>query len=401
MGEIYMIKRFTRIIILSLLFILIINSATFAIIGIENQVSAYLLGDFETGEILEEYNIYKPMEIASITKLMSYLVIMEEIEKGTISMDDMVYIDEDVTRIKGSSLNLEKGEIFTVEDLLKALIVVSANDATYALAKYTAGIEEVFVRKMNDKAKSLGLDSAIFFNCTGLPEGELQNMMSPMDIFTLSRYIIDKFPEVLSLTTIPEIEIPRRNYKKENTNPLLKEIEGIDGLKTGFTNKAGYCLVSTLEVYGMDGEHEDFRLIGIVMGTESEQKRKEMAKELIQYGLDNYSKKTLTDVDTPLDIIHLPNSRDKDIEIYPSNNYSTIVKTGDSLDIDIKIDENIKLPLKELDKVGKVILSQNGEKLDEIDLIVHDEVKKERLFTAIFRHMKDFLSLVFSKLISG
>lgn len=395
----YMKKRLTRILILSLLFVFIINSTTFAIIGIENQVSAYLLGDFETGEILEEYNINKPMEIASITKIMTYLVIMEEIQKGSISMEDKIRIDEDIAKIKGSSLKLEEGEIFTVKELLEGLMVVSANDAAYALAKHTAGTEGAFVRKMNEKAKELGLDTAIFFNSTGLPEGEVQNLMSPKDIFILSRYTINKFPEVLSLATIPQIEIPMRNYKEKNTNPLLKEIEGIDGLKTGFTNKAGYCLVSTLKVCALDGEHEDFRLIGIVMGTESEQKRKEMAKALIQYGLDNYSKKIIANKNVPIDIISIPKSRTKDIEVYPANNYSTLIKTGDSLDLDIQIDENIKLPLKELDKIGKVSIYKNGQKLDEIDLIVHEDVKKERLLIVLFRHIKDFVTLMFTKIL--
>ena len=393
-------KRLTRILILSLLFVFIINSTTFAIIGIENQVSAYLLGDFETGEILEEYNINKPMEIASITKIMTYLVIMEEIQKGSISMEDKIRIDEDIAKIKGSSLKLEEGEIFTVKELLEGLMVVSANDAAYALTKHTAGTEGAFVRKMNEKAKELGLDTAIF----SIPldyQREVQNLMSPKDIFTLSRYIIARFPEVLTLTTIPEIEIPRRNYKEENTNPLLKEIEGIDGLKTGFTNKAGYCLVSTIKVSASDGEHEDFRFIGIVMGTESEQKRKEMSKELIQYGLDNYSKRIIADKNVPIDIISKPKSRNKDKEVYPVNNYSTLIKTGDSLDLDIQIDENIKLPLKELDKIGKVSIYKNGQKLDEIDLIVREDIKKERLLIVLFRHIKDFVTLMFTKILKG
>lgn len=397
----YMKKRLTRILILSLLFVFIINSTTFAIIGIENQVSAYLLGDFETGEILEKYNIDKPMEIASITKIMTYLVVMEEIQRGSISMEDRIHIDEDIARIKGSSLKLEEGEVFTVKELLEGLMVVSANDATYALAKHTAGSEEAFVRKMNKKAKELGLDTAIFFNSTGLPEGEVQNLMSPKDIFTLSRYIIARFPEVLTLTTIPEIEIPRRNYKEENTNPLLKEIEGIDGLKTGFTNKAGYCLVSTIKVSASDGEHEDFRFIGIVMGTESEQKRKEMSKELIQYGLDNYSKRIIADKNTPIDIVSMPRSRNKDVAIYPAASYTTLMKVGDSLDFDIQIYEDLKLPLKKLDKVGKATIYKNGQILDEIDLIVHEDVKKERLLITLFRYTKDLIILIFSKIFNG
>lgn len=383
-------RRLLKGIILFLLFILVLNSTAIASIGIEDEVTAYLLGDYETGEILEEYNIYKPIEIASISKLMSYLVVMEQIEKGFISLEDKVYIDENVTQIKGSSLKLEEGEIFTVKELLEAALVVSANDATYALAKYVAGTEEDFVKMMKDEAKKIGLESAFYINSTGLPEGELQNKMSTEDIFKLSRYIINRFPETLSLTTIPYIELANREYKEENTNPLLKEIKGIDGLKTGFTNKAGYCLVSTINIQGDYIETENFRLISIVMGTKSEEKRKELSKKLVYYGLNNYSKRILTNENTPVDILYMPRSKDKEIEIYPSKNFSIILKDGDYIDKDILIDEDLRLPLEPMDKVGKIVISMGGKILEEIDLVVHKDIKKENLFIRFLRHIKDF-----------
>ncbi|WP_025640473.1 D-alanyl-D-alanine carboxypeptidase family protein [Schnuerera ultunensis] len=388
-------RRLLNGIILSLLFILILNSTAVATVGIEDEVTAYLLGDYETGEILEEYNIYKPIEIASISKLMSYLVVMKQVERGFISLDDKVYIDEDVIQIKGSSLKLEEGEIFTVKELLEAALVVSANDATYALAKYVAGTEKDFVKLMREEAKAIGLESAFYINSTGLPEGELQNKMSTEDIFKLSRYIINEYPEVLFLTTIPYIELDNREYKEENTNPLLKEIKGIDGLKTGFTNKAGYCLVSTINIDGDYIETENLRLISIVMGTKSEEKRKELSKKLVQYGLNNYSKRILANENIPVDIVYMPKSKDKEIEIYPSKNFSIILKDGDYIDKDILIDEGLKLPLKSMDKVGKIVLSTEGNILEEIDLIIHKDVKKENLIMRILRNIKEFIVNVF------
>lgn len=392
-------KKFIKVVSIFLLSILILSPEVFATVGIEEQVSGYLLGDYETGEILEEYNIYKSMEIASITKLMSYLVIMDEVQKGYISLGDQVYIDGDTTKIKGSSLKLKEGESFTVNELLEALMVVSANDATYALAKYVAGTEEAFVNKMNDKAKDLGLKNTIYFNSTGLPEGEIQNMMSPEDIFILSRHIIDKYPEILSLSTILYIEIPSRDYIEENTNPLLNEIIGVDGLKTGFTNKAGYCLVSTIKIDGINDQYEDFRLIGIVMGTKSEDKRKEMGGALIQYGLDNYSKRILADESIPIGTIYPSRSKDREVQVYPARSFSIIVKKHDTIDKDIVMAEDLKLPLDQLDRVGKLVISKNGKVLDEINLIVHEKVRKEGLFTMIGRYIKEFLSFIFSKII--
>ncbi|NMB08975.1 MAG: D-alanyl-D-alanine carboxypeptidase [Tissierellia bacterium] len=385
-------NKFFKVFILSLAFIFIFNNISFATIGIEEEVSAYLIGDYETGEILEEYNIYKPVEIASITKLMSYLIVMEAIEKGSISLEDKVYIDEDIIKVKGSSLKLKKGEVFTVEELLKASMVVSANDATYALGKFVAGSEDAFVARMNEKAKELDLSSAIFFNSTGLPEKDLQNIMSPLDIFYLSRYIIENYPDILSITTIPSIEISSREYIKENTNPLLGKINGVDGLKTGYTDKAGYCLVSTAKKNKTTPNEKDFRLISIIMGTESEEKRGEIGEKLLQYALDNYSKKLLLDTNRPVDIIYLPKSKEKEIEVYPMESFSAIIKNNDNIDIKVLIDEGLKLPLKSGEKVGNAMVIKNREILEEIDLIVMDDVKKENIFIYIIRIIKEFFN---------
>lgn len=384
-----MFKKINKVFILTLLLIFILNNFAFATIGIEDEVSAYLIGDYETGEILEEYNIYKPVEIASITKLMSYAIVMEAIDRGDISPKDKVYIDEDVVKIKGSSLNLKLGDIFTVEELIKASIVISANDATYALAKYVVGNEDKFVDKMNEKAKKLHLESAVFFNSTGLPKGDFQNIMSPLDIFNLSRYLMESYPELLTLTTIPYLEMDN-GEKEENTNPLLGEIKEVDGLKTGFTNKAGYCLVSTLKKEPNTSNEKEFRLIAIAMGTESEDKRKEISEKLVQYALDNYSKRTIVDINTATDIAHLPKAKKKDVEVYPIENFSTIVKNSDDIGIDIAIDEKFKFPIKADEKVGTAIISKNGEILEEVDLVVHEKIKKESIFSFIIRTIKEW-----------
>lgn len=384
-----MFKKINKAIILALLLIFILNNFAFATIGIEEEVSAYLIGDYETGEILEEYNVYKPVEIASISKLMSYAIVMEAIDGGDISPKDKVYIDEDVVKIKGSSLNLTLGDILTVEELIKASIVISANDATYALAKYVAGNEDKFVDRMNEKAKKLNLKSAVFFNSTGLPKGDFQNIMSPIDIFNLSRYLMENYPELLSLTTIPYLEMDN-GEKEENTNPLLGGIKEVDGLKTGFTNKAGYCLVSTLKKEPDTSNEKEFRLIAIAMGTKSEDKRKEISEKLVQYALDNYSKKTIVDINTATDIVYLPKAKKKNVEVYPIENFSTIVKNSDDIGIDIAIDEKFKFPIKADEKVGTAIISKNGEILEEVDLVVHEKIKKESIFSLIIRTIKDW-----------
>lgn len=379
-----MYKKTNKALIVLLIFLLLSNNIAFATVGIEEEVSAYLIGDYETGEILEEYNIYKPVEIASITKLMTYTLVMDAVNRRDISLEDKVLIEKDVVEVKGSSLNLEVGDILTVEELLRASIVISANDATYALAKYVAGNEDAFVDSMNEKAKKLNLESAVFFNSTGLPKGDFQNTMSPVDIFNLSRYIIANYPELLTLTSIPYLEMSN-GEKERSTNPLLGEIKGVDGLKTGFTNKAGYCLVSTVKKHGATNGHEDFRLIAIAMGTKSEDKRKEVSGKLVEYALDNYSKRNIVNTSMATDIIHLPKAKKKDIEVYPVNNFSAIVKNSDNIEIDVHIDEKLKLPLRPDEKVGTVVISKNGEFLEDIDLVVHEKVKKENILIRIFK----------------
>lgn len=387
-------RRYSRVIIIILLNVLILSSVAFADLGIEEEVSAYLLGDYETGEILEEYNIYKPMEVASITKMMSYLIIMDNIKAGSISLEDWIYADKDITEIKGSSLELEVGESFTVEELLKVIIVISANDATYALAKHVAGSEETFVKMMNEKAKELGLDHSMFINSTGLPEEERQNIMSSEDVFTLSRHIIEIYPEILSMATIPYIEVPTREYRKENTNPLLNQIKGIDGLKTGFTNKAGHCLVSTLMIE--PSIEEEFRLVGIVMGTKSEEKRKEIGSKLIQYGIDNYHREIFASEDKAVETIYNRKSKEGEIEVYPSKNFSKVVKQRDHIEEDVLMDK-IKLPLKKGDKVGKMVITTDGYILEEIDLIVKKDIEKSGIFLFSARSIRDLFYKIFRR----
>lgn len=281
------------LIILLILTSLLFNGFVYGAIDLESETRAYLLGDYETGTILEGFNIDTPVEIASLTKLLSYFVIMDEVNKGSISLEDKIIIDKDIASITGSSFKLKVGEEFTVEDLLKASIVVSANDATYAISKHIAKTEEDFVVLMTKKAKELGLNNAVLYNSTGLPitDKDVQNIMTTRELFILSRELIKTYPQILELTTIPYIEVPERNFTAANTNPLLNEIEGIDGLKTGFTNKAGYCYISTLNIEGQELETEDLRLIGIVMGTKGFKERKDLGKRLMEYGNAHYSKR--------------------------------------------------------------------------------------------------------------
>ncbi|WP_159436122.1 D-alanyl-D-alanine carboxypeptidase family protein [Anaerosalibacter sp. Marseille-P3206] len=387
-------NKITKQITLILIFILLLSSISFASnVGIEGEVRSYLLGDFETGKILEEYNIDKPLEVASITKLMTYLVVMDEVSSGHISLKDAVYIDEEVANTGGSSFNLREGEIFPVETLLESLLIVSANDSAVALAKHAAGNTADFVNMMNEKANELNLKCTNYLNPTGFPEEYGQNMMSTRDIFVLSRYILENYPEILDITSKSCMDIENREFLNENTNPLLGEINGVDGLKTGFTNKAGNCLVSTANIVGGIDEG-DLRFISITMGANTMEKRKELSKILLEYGISNYKNERIFSKDEAIDTLYFPKGRKTEVEVYPTLDGYMIVKAGDDIYNDIVYNEEVKLPLRAGDEVGRVILYNDDEILDEYPLEVREDVKKANFIIMIGRYLKQFIIFI-------
>ena len=379
-----------RINILLMIIMILTSSFVYGQIGIEDELRSYILADFETGEVLEEYNIDEVIEIASTSKLMTYLVVMDEVTKGNASLKDTVVVDEDIARIGGSSLKLEIGEIFTVEELLEAAMVVSANDATYALSKYIGKTEVNFANMMNDKAREIGLTNAKFYNSTGLPlAGGVQNTMTTRELFQLSQYIIDRYPEILEITQKFAIEVRSRDYFERNTNPLLMEIKEVDGLKTGFTNKAGYCYISTFNILGEENRTKDLRLISIVMGAGGFEERKELSKVLINYGMDNYSNKIILKEDIPLETIEILKANTIEVETFPREGLSTLVKNDEDIDVKIELYEKMILPIEKGEKIGSVIVEKNGEEIFETDIISKEDVKKANWFVLFIRFISN------------
>lgn len=381
--------------IVSLLFgiLLLMNVSYAEKIGIEEDVRAYLIADYETGNILKEYNSDEIVEIASITKLMTYLVTMDEIEKGKISLTDRVIMDEESIRVGGSTLKINLHESFTVDELLDMALIVSANNGTHRLARHVAGTEENFVRMMNKKASEIGLKSAIFYNSTGLPiRGmDVQNRMKVTDVQNMSKYIIDKYPEVLERTSKPFL-LDSEGEIVKNTNPTLGIIPGVDGLKTGYTNKAGYCLVSTLLKEEKDQE-SDFRMIGIIMGTKGELERKELSDKFMSYAINNYSSKKILDMDDKLESIEDNNLKDRKMDIYPEKDFTKIISKEDQISIETVLSEKIKYPIKPGNRIGEVRVIENGETVFETGITVAEKIKRANFLERLFRSLvSKFLS---------
>lgn len=244
------------------------------------QAEAALLMEKETGQVLYAKNEHQAMEPASVTKVMTLLLVMEAIDSGTLSYDDTVTVSDYAASMGGSQIFLSPGEQITVEDLLKGVCVSSGNDAAVALAEKTAGVTELFVERMNNRARELGMQDTHFVNCTGLPaEG---HVTSAWDIAVMSRELIVNHPDIRRFTTIWMDTLRDGQFQLSNTNKLIRFYEGATGLKTGSTDSARYCISATAEREGME-------LIAVVLKSPTGQQRFEDAKALLNYGFSTYA----------------------------------------------------------------------------------------------------------------
>ena len=244
------------------------------------QAEAALLMEKETGQVLYAKNEHQAMEPASVTKVMTLLLVMEAIDSGTLSYDDAVTVSAYAASMGGSQIFLSEGESITVEDLLKGVCVSSGNDAAVALAEKTAGVTELFVERMNNRARELGMQDTHFVNCTGLPaEG---HVTSAWDIAVMSRELIVNHPDIRRFTTIWMDTLRDGQFQLSNTNKLIRFYQGATGLKTGSTDSARYCISATAEREGME-------LIAVVLKSPTGQQRFEDAKALLNYGFSTYA----------------------------------------------------------------------------------------------------------------
>lgn len=378
--------------------IIFLNINVYADIGIEDSLRSYILADSKTGKILESYNIDEVIEIASISKIMTYIVVMDSVNGGDISLEDIILVDKDTARVNGSTYKLKEGEEFTVKELLEASLVISGNDATYALAKHVAGTEANFATMMNKKAKDIGLENAVFYNSTGLPiyPEDIQNKMTTRELFELSKYIVENYPEILEISKLKAVSNADRDFFQWNSNPLIPKIKQVDGLKTGFTNRAGYCHVSTFKEQAKKGVRDELRLISIVMGADDIQTRNKMSERLVKYGLENYSKKVFLDPDVPMDKLYFEKGKEQEINVFPNTSFSELVKKDQDIEVVVDFKEDIKLPLKRDEVVGVAKIVENGNTIYSSDLIVRDKLEKANFLVIIGRKINTVFNKVFN-----
>lgn len=352
-------------------------------------VKNYLIGDYDSGEILVASNIDEPVGIASVTKLMTIYIVLDEIAAGRVHWDDVVVPDEECLRLTGASYRLKEGETYTVKQLVTASLVISGNDATLTLAKHIAGSQEAFVARMNEKAEELGLTHAHFINVHGLTDYSINdyNRMTPRELFILSIHLLRDHEDVLKFTTIPYISEIERPFLGYNTNPLLGIVKGVDGLKTGYTNAAGHCLVATGLTPG-EGKYRDTRLIGIFMGSENSTKRFVGTKRLMEESMNRFRYTKIADPQEPVKIIKLRQGVPEEIEVYPKEEKILMLDNKEPLKKELVL-EPIKVPTKKDSEIGMIVYSVGEQEIYKTPAVIHENIREPNAVIQFQRTLED------------
>lgn len=347
-----------------------------------NAKSAILMEE-STGNILYESNPDERLPIASVTKVMTMLLIMEAVDSGKISLDDMVTVSENAMRYGGSTMFLETGEQLTVNDMLKGIAVASANDGCVAMAEHLAGSESAFVDMMNERAKELGMENTHFMNTNGLDEDD--HYSSARDVAIMSRELM-KHETIFNYTSIWMDTLRGGKFQLANTNKLIRFYDGANGLKTGSTSKALCCLSAA-------AKRNDMQLIAVVLGAPTSAERFASAKSLLDYGFANYAVNTQITAGDEVQKIAVEKGVDKEVDVVAGDSCSTLVKKGqeDNITKEIKIDETITAPIEAGQKIGTMTISRDGEVIADIDLNASSAVEKKGIGLII----KDFFATIF------
>lgn len=339
-----------------------------------------------TGEILYQKEAHVKYAPASMTKIMSMLLIIEAIEKGQFGWNDKVRISSNAASMGGSQIFLEANEVMSVSDLFKGIAVGSANDATVALAEKVGGTEDNFVKLMNKKALSLGLKNTNFKNPTGFDDANHYSTAYDMSVIAKNLIMHNK---VLKFTSIYEDYLRKDKpdkYWLVNTNKLVRFYEGVDGLKTGYTEEAGYCLTATAKRNGM-------RLIAIVFGEPDSKTRSTEVTQMLDYGFNNYSIQNLLSTKNSVGRINIIKGKKEFTETVPKEDVNILYKKGTDMKkvtYKVKIFNN-KAPIKKGDIIGKIDIKEDNDIKRSIDVTVPNNIDKAGLFKLYFRYLKDII----------
>lgn len=339
--------------------------------NLEVEAKSALLMDVATGTILFEQNSHEPLAPASVTKVMTMLLVMEAIDSGKIGWADSVTASEAAAAKGGSQVFLKVGESMSVEDMLKSIAVSSANDCACAMAEHLCGSEAAFVEAMNNRAKELGMEDTTFVNCTGLDDAEdaANHKTSAHDIALMSRELLKNHPDITKFTTIWMDSIRDGAFGLSNTNKMVRFYSGCTGLKTGFTRSAGYCLSASAERDGL-------QLIAVVMGCETSQKRFAACKSMLDYGFANYA---LVEPELPEESsVAVKLGITDAVKAVPAGDGKMLIdKSQKSLvTTEVILDKEVTAPVSQGQRLGTLIVKAGEQILAEIPMVAEAGVEK-------------------------
>lgn len=346
---------------------------------IEDFSKSSILICADTGDIIYEKNAYEHLSPASVTKIMSILLVLEAIESGKISIEDEVSASESAVEMGGSQIWLEVGEKMSVNDLFKAVVVASANDACTALGEYIAGSSQAFVNMMNEKAAQLGLKNTNFENCTGLDDTVTNHYSCAYDLAIIAKEVL-KYDLIYDFTTIWLDYLRGGKTELNNTNKLINKYNGITGLKTGTTSKAGFCVCATATQNGMT-------LIAVVLGAKTSDERFQSASNLLDYGFANYEV-IAPEIDiNQITSVKVRNGVEKEIiPVYNQTDKLMIKKGNGDITYEYKTEEEVKAPVEENQTLGEICIYSNGALIKSVKLYSSKEIMKIS-FNYIFKEM--------------
>ena len=351
------------------------------------NASSVIVLEPTTGEIIYERNSHERRHPASMTKIMTMLLVMEAIEKDIIKWDDMITVSENASSMGGSQILLETGEQMSVHDMFKGLAVASGNDAAVALAEKIAGTEEMFVKMMNDKAKELGLKDTNFKNAHGLDEAN--HYSTAYDMAMMAKELV-KHEKIFEFTSIYEDYLRKgtdRSFWLVNTNKLVRFYNGVDGLKTGYTAEAGFCITATANI-------NDMRIITVVMGEPDSDTRNKDVSSIFDYVYAQYGLTKIVDTESILKEVPVEKGKLEQIWIVAKEEINDLYNKNEgsgNFTYDVEVNK-IKAPVSKGDVVGKLTLKENNNIIKTVDLTVSEDVKKANIFELYLRYLKQIFN---------
>lgn len=346
-----------------------------------------ILIEQETGKVLYEHNAHEKLRPASVTKVMSLLLIMEALDEGRITLEDRIPCSENAASMGGSQIWLDVREELTVNDMLKAICVVSANDCVVAMAEYLAGSETAFVEQMNKRAKELGMNDTTFKNCHGIDENG--HVTSAYDIALMSQELMKNHPSITNYTTIWMDSLRDGKSALVNTNKLIRTYRGATGLKTGSTSVALYNLSAT-------ATRDDLSLIAVIMKADTSAVRFSEAQKLLDYGFNNYAYKKFGSAGETAGTVKIDKGIEKEVNGLYARDSGSLIKKGQEGNIkqEISLSQNIAAPVNKGDVIGKVTYSVDGEVLGTTDVIAEKDVPRINLSNSIIYLYSKWFNLI-------